>query len=373
MIKTSNIIKKLKGHRLGPYIEVPCSILAPLITGLSQDKECEVLNPVSEAVAMGIAAGSYLRKRKIPVILMQNSGLCNALNCLTSLNQIYHIPALFIVSWRGEPGTDDAPEHDIIGSKQEKILELLNVPYVLLSDKGYSREIANIVNLIKKSEKPGAIILREGLIAAEKAVRSKAVSPMPKSEAIDIIIDKSRGKASFVTTSGFISREVFHNLTSKKIEDNNPPFYMIGSMGHALPIGLGMAMHDTNGKKIIVLDGDGGCLMHLGAMASVGKDKPKALIHIVLDNGAYASTGGQPTISRHIDFCKIAKGCGYREVYHVARKPMLKNVLSKLFNAPGPMFLHILINDIEAKDRPRISKQYSCQDIKKRFMGSWRQ
>lgn len=367
-MKAIELIKEFKKYNIGPYIEVPCSILGPLISQLMKDKSCEVINPVSEAVASGIAAGSYLASKKIPMILMQNSGLANVLNSLTSLNQIYMIPAVYFISWRGQPGIKDAPQHRVMGEKLKGLLETLDIPYSVLSDENFKEEIAGTISMAEKSRKPAALILKKGFFEKESAIAIKSLSALTKEAATDTIIKLSHDKAYFITTNGFISREVFYNLAKTGKENSVIPFYMLGSMGHALGIALGVERYLENDKKVIALDGDGGCLMHLGALASVGDAKHKRLIHVVLDNGTYASTGGQATVSRQIDFCKIAQGCGYKNINKFCNKNDLNSGFLELLKKPGPSFAHVLIAAYEDTKRPRISELYSCEEVKHRFM-----
>jgi phosphonopyruvate decarboxylase len=143
---------------------------------------------------------------------------------------------------------------------------------------------------------------------------------------------------------------------------------MLGSMGHASAIGLGIARFANKDKKVVVLDGDGGCLMHLGSMASVTEDRRHRLIHIVLDNASYASTGGQPTLSSSVNLCQIAKGCGYKNIYRINNEPNLQRIFPSILKKGGPTFVHILISNCEGKERPRISQTYTCEDIKDRFI-----
>ncbi|NOY69599.1 MAG: hypothetical protein GXP53_08945 [Deltaproteobacteria bacterium] len=367
-MKAELLIREFKKHEIGPYVEVPCSILAPVISGLSNDPSCEVINPVNEAVAMGIAAGSYLATGQIPMVLMQNSGFCNTLNCLTSLNQIYKIPAVYLISWRGEPGINDAPEHYVMGGELERILKTFDVPYRVLTQGNYQDEIGAVVDLVKKSRSPVALVLKKGLVEKSAPLFPGSCSAMTRCRAVDIIMSACGDEACFVTTNGFISREVFHNLSGKKEGNKNPPFYMLGSMGHALPVALGIGRALDDHSKAIVLDGDGGCLMHLGAMASVGEAGGSRLIHAVLDNGCYASTGGQPTVSGSIDLCAVARGCGYLNTCRVDNEDDLKSGFTSLLKSPGPAFVHILINGVEGKGRCRISDEYSCREIREHFM-----
>lgn len=367
-MKAQALIKEFKKYKIGPYLHVPCSVLAPIITVLLKDRSCEVMNPANEAIASGIAAGSYLVTKKIPMILMQNSGFCNVLNSLTSLNQIYSIPAIYFISWRGQPKIKDAPQHYIIGRKLQSLLKILNIPYCILSEKNFKKEILEVVSIARTTKKPSVLILKSGLLNKEKSVTIRSLSTMKKEKAIDIIMNLSCDKAYFITTNGFISRETFSNLIQSGRENINPPFYMLGSMGHALPIALGVEKYLRRNKKVIVLDGDGGCLMHLGAMGSVKGAKHKSLVHIVLDNGTYASTGGQPTISRQVDLCKIAKGCGYKNISRFSNEKGLKGRFLNLLKKSGPTFIHVLISAASERKKPRISDLYSCEQVKNRFM-----
>jgi phosphonopyruvate decarboxylase len=372
-MKAIQLIKEFKIHRLGPYIEVPCSILDPVIEAISQDRDCEIINPANEAIAMGIAAGSFLASRRIPVVLTQNSGLCNTLNALTSLNQIYKIPVLYLVSWRGEPGVKDAPEHHIMGLKLRKILKTFDVPFEVLSARSYKIQIASIIDKIITSKKPAAILLRKGVIEQnvhkDKMKVKKVNCKVSRAKAVNLIIRETLGRAVYVTTNGYISREAFHIL-SRMGKDNKEKFsfYMLGSMGHALALGLGIERNLKN-RKVIVLDGDGGCLMHLGAMASISNNTQggRNIIHVVLDNGVYASTGGQPSISRNIDFTKIGHGCGYKSVHSIKNIYTLKKMLPHLLNFKTPAFIHIWIDNV-GLPKPRVSERYSCEQIKESFV-----
>ena len=360
MIKAEDFVTELKKNDLGPFIEVPCSILSQIIDYLI-DKGIPFETPANEAIAMGLAAGHYMATGKIPVVMMQNSGLCNALNALTSLHDIYDIPALLVVTWRGEPGTKDAPEHEITGAKLEGFIREFDLPYRILTPKGYRKEIAEMVEEAKKTKKPTVLVLRKGIIQPYEVAKAGPDYPLTRYDAIAIIKETMGEKAVHVSTTGFISR------TSFNVKDS-PDFYMVGSMGHALPLGLGVAL-ETN-KKVVVLDGDSSCLMHAGAMASVGAKKPKGLIHIVLDNEAHGSTGNQPSLSPSVDFLKIAAGFGYKNVFAAITKNELKTICKRALEEDGPTFIHVKINqrDMPRKELGRVSDTYTCPKIKERFM-----
>ncbi|MFA6600693.1 MAG: thiamine pyrophosphate-dependent enzyme [Candidatus Omnitrophota bacterium] len=377
-MKASELVRLFKRKKLGPFIQVPCSMLSSLIRDLSADPDCEVLNPANEAVAMGMAAGTYLATQKIPVVLMQNSGLCNTLNALTSLHQVYHLPVLFLITWRGMRGAQDAPEHQVMGAKLNQILRLFNIPYAVLSPKNYRVQVAAMIAKMKKSGMPAALVLRPDVIdkdtgerKAGKAPQEKAVPSLTRSEALGEIFSVWGRRACYVTTNGFISRDAFHAAGS---QPGKPPpvFYMLGSMGHALPLGLGLSLSRSRGAQTVVIDGDGGALMHLGAMASVPgtcKGSKKNLLYIVLDNCLYASTGGQPTVSSDVRFRTIAEACGFRRVFSATGRAALKSVLLKTRKLRGSVFIHARISEVKNCPSPRVSSRFSCQTIKQNFMG----
>ena len=360
MIDPKEFVDELIDNNLGPFIEVPCSILAPLINYML-DNNIRLETPANEAIAMGLAAGHYLATGKIPVVMMQNSGFCNAMNALTSLHGIYEIPALLIVTWRGEPGKKDAPEHLIMGKKIEELLKMLNLPYKILTPEGFRTEIREIIERIKETRYPGVLILRKGVIKEYRSVRKDACYPLTMGKAIRIIKETAGKEVLYISTTGYISRISF------SVGDRSD-FYMLGSMGHALPIGLGVAL-ETN-KKVVVLDGDGGCLMHAGGMASVGANKPKNLIHIVLDNRVHGSTGGQPSLSSSISFSKIAEGFMYKNILTAETEVQLKKAVKDAMRKEGPTFIHVKVDQkmpLE-EDMPRVSDTYTCYEIKERFM-----
>jgi phosphonopyruvate decarboxylase len=371
-VTASELIEEFKRYGLGPYFEVPCSLLASVITELMQDQDCEVMNPVNEAVAMGMAVGSYLATGRIPVVLMQNSGLCNALNAHSSLNVTYNIPLLYLVSWRGQPGTKDAPQHEFLGEKTEALLQAFDIPYEVLTEDRCREQIKTMVDTLQKSQRPGVLLLQRGTVeAAPKHAEPANEGNLPsRADVVDVILRACDNKACCVATNGYLSREASHASAEHGLAETCPSFYMLGSMGHALPIGLGIAGQIKTGQKVVVIDGDGGCMMHMGAMASVGcRDRTaENLIHIVIDNGAYASVGGQPTVSGDIDFTKIASGCGYREIRSAVGIDTLRGVLDELLDSQGPAFLHIPICDAGEPPKERVTNRYSCEEIKEMFV-----
>ncbi len=358
MIEAKDFIDELRKHNIGSVIEVPCSIFTPLINYLIDTKELNLVNPVNEAVVMANAAGEYMAKGRIPIVMMQNSGVNNTLNALTSLNKQYGIPAIYLVSKRGEIG--DAEEHDFMGPNLENIFQTFKIPFKTLTE-SYPSEINWAFSSAKQTEHPVALIMRKGLIGKyDLKLKNESEFSMDRWDAIESIVDNSEN-CVYISTNGFPSRALFNILKNKGKEDGRA-FYMLGSMGHALGIGQGIAEKSPR-LKVIVIDGDGGAMMHLGSMAGV---RPiKNLVHIILDNEAYGSTGGQPTMSKNLDFRKIGEGFGYR-VYNVKTKDELSQaVKDSLKNCPALINVKINKNEKSEQDMKRIS--HSCKQVRERF------
>lgn len=370
MIKSNDFIDSLRSFHLSPFLMVPCSIFEPL-TFWMLNNNTEIIFPPNEAHAMGFAVGSYSVTGEPAVIFLQNSGLNNIANCQTSLNLLYKIPVLLIVSWRGEQ--PEAPEHNIMGANMKKFFEVLKIPFRVLS-KNWRIELKEMVDLAKKEKQPTAVVVRKGIFTEEKYSPDDLVDKysLSRFEAIKIIKESLKEKAVFISTNGHPSRDSF-------AVSPTPDFYMMGSMGHAFSIGAGTAWaqsarHSERGSKSIktvVLDGDGGCLMHLGSLALVGLERIKKsnLVYVVLDNEAYESTGCQPSLSLGIDFVKIAEGLGFSQVFSLTNARELKNVINRL--KPNlASFIHIKVNRQKIKT-PRISDKYTCEQIAKRFKGNF--
>jgi phosphonopyruvate decarboxylase len=354
-----NFIKVVKENKLGPFIGVPCTILAPLISYIiDYPNELDYYNPTNEAHALGLAAGFYIGNGEIPIVFMQNSGLGNIINPLTSLNQIYRIPAILLVTWRGFGGAGaDAPEHDIMGRDLEEYLKVLHIPYEVLSEKRYVAQILKLKQIAQKQNIPVAAIVKDDFFKSYKQSSKKVKSGLDLYEAIKII-KQSLDKYIFLSTTGFTSRE------SYKVK-RTPDFYMLGSMGLVSAIGCGVALAKKV-KKIAVLDGDGAILMHLGIIPFIGSTKPKHFIHFILDNQSYASTRGQPTISKSVEFDKIALASGYKQAYKVNSGKKLHSLLSSVKDITGPLLVWVKLVPGYQDGIERVS--ISPETIKQHFM-----
>ncbi len=360
MVHPSEFVEVLNENRLGPFIGVPCSILAPLINYvLDNFDDSEYFNPSNEAHALGVAGGFYLGTGRIPIVFLQNSGFGNIINPLTSLNQIYKLPVLLLITWRGFGGSDAyAPEHGIMGRDLEDYLKAFNLSYEVLSEADYPTQIKRLSQTASSQEIPvAAVVKRDFFDDCKPSIETKTGNGLQRYQAIKIIKESLAG-FFFLSTTGFISREAFSTKDSAD-------FYMIGSMGLASAIGCGLALARAE-KRIAILDGDGAILMHLGLIPFIGNRKPRNLLHFILDNQAYASTQNQPTISPTVEFDRIALASGYHEAYKASSGEELKSLLESIRDSEGPILVWVKVASGNQSETGRIS--YSPEAIKRRFI-----
>jgi phosphonopyruvate decarboxylase len=344
-VTPSEFVNVLRKHDLGPFIGVPCSYLSSLINYVLDHPEAmEYLNPTNEAHAMALAAGYYMGTGRIPVVFMQNSGLGNVMNPLTSLNQVYKLPALMLVTWRGEGAWgSDAPEHDIPGRDLETYLKALHLPYRVLVPETCAEQVRDLKQAAEKESIPVVGVVKQDFF---RAYEGAPEAGLPRYEAIRLIKESLPG-FRFLSTTGFISRESFAIKPS-------PDFYMVGSMGLIAGIGCGVALARPD-VKVAVLDGDGAILMHLGLVAYIGNRKPANFYHFVLDNGVYGSTQNQPTVSGTVQLDKLALCSGYRAALHAATADELQKILGKLSGEHGPVMIWVKVAPGNKKGIGRVS------------------
>jgi len=359
MIQASDLLDLFDELQLGPYVGVPCSILNPLISFLDRAADRLYVRAASEGEAMGVAAGWNLSGRH-PVILMQNSGLGNAVNPLTSLQLIYRFPCLLVISWRGQPGRPDAPQHRVMGQIMPDLLNLLTIPSAVLTG-SWPEDQAAIRRLQEQMltlAGPAALIVPKGTLAAIPTAPPQSRYTLTRLAAIHIIAQSLSGREAVVSTTGKISRELYNSL------DREGNFYMVGSMGCASAIGLGLALSCPQ-RPVVVLDGDGACLMKMGNLATIGHYQPRNLIHLVLDNEAYDSTGGQATTASTISLTDVARAAGYGSVRQIVEAEALRASLLWALAHPGPHFLLIKVAPGSQADlsRPHLTPP----ELKERF------
>ena len=267
----------------------------------------------NEGNCAALAAGYHLATGKVPVVYMQNSGEGNIINPAASLlnDKVYAIPVIFIVGWRGEPGVHDEPQHIYQGEVTTKLLDDMGISNFVIGKDTTDEEVETVMNEFKEKLCRGldvAFVIRKGALTDAPKVEYKNNNTMPREEIIRHIVSVS-GEDPIVSTTGKASRELFE-IREANGQSHKYDFLTVGSMGHSSSIALGVALNKPN-RKIWCIDGDGAALMHMGAMAVIGANKPKNLVHIVINNAAHETVGGMPTVAGNIDLVKIAEAGGY--------------------------------------------------------------
>jgi phosphonopyruvate decarboxylase len=364
MISSNQFVQTLIDRGITRFTGVPCSFFQAAINRILEDSRLQYVIAPNEGAALSMAAGSSLAGAPMAV-LIQNSGFGNLINPLTSLNLIYHIPTLVFMSGRAY-GVEDEPQHEIMGKAMTPLLEAMGVPYqdMPLEPNDFAKALDDASAVAAKERKPFFFLVRKDTIE-DYVPEKKDVSgfPLKRIDAIRAVVKELEERACIVATTGKPSRELF------SIADRPNNFYMQGSMGHAAAIGFGIALSRPS-VPVIVLDGDGALLMHLGILSTIGHYSPSNLIHIVLDNESYETTGDQDTTSATTDFAAIAKAAGYISTKEVRSEKEITKAMNDLLRSKGPSLLRIKINRLPTAGVPRISGKYSSAEIAANFSKS---
>jgi phosphonopyruvate decarboxylase len=349
-------------HGLGPWLGVPCSYLRPFINYVIDRSDLDYVPATNEGEALAIAAGSWLAGRT-PIVMLQNSGLGNLVNPLASLNYPFHIPALLIVTLRGEPGRPDEPQHELMGQVTGALLETLQVRHEFFParDEDVVAAVERAAQHMATTGRPYAFILRKGTVTeyALAATTNESTEGCPsRRDALAALLDVIGDETVVVATTGKTGREWF------ALRDRERNLYVVGSMGCAPSIALGIARERSD--PVLVIDGDGAALMRLEAMASIGHQAPSRFVHVVLDNEAYDSTGAQRTISAHVDFPAIARAVGYRSAATVDGVEELGAAVRAAFETEGPHLIHSRISLGASADlgRPSVKPREVAQRLR---------
>lgn len=364
MIPPQSFIETLRACGITFFTGVPCSFFRGVINYIKEHREVglEYVLAPNEGAALAIASGAYLGGR-LGAVMIQNSGLGNLINPLTSLNSIYDIPALLFVSGRAY-GISDEPQHALMGERMRALLTSLAVEHQELpqEESGMKRALDQAAHYLKERKRPYIFIVKKGTFQVyENPEHSRNSFPMKRIDAIRVIASSLSLDDLIFSTTGKISRELF------MVRDRPGNFYMQGSMGHIASLALGTALSKPE-KRIVVLDGDGAFLMHMGAASSIGYHAPSNFYHLVLDNESYETTGDQDTASVKTDIAAVAKASGYVSAFTVESEDDLGTSLYDLWKQPGPVLLRIKINRIPTEGIPRITTQYQAPEITDHFM-----
>lgn len=357
MIRPSYFYDLLIKNGTDFFAGVPDSLLKNLCAYITDNAPASNhIISANEGSATGLATGYHLATGKIPMIYMQNSGEGNMINPLMSIADpdVYSIPMLIVIGWRGEPGVHDEPQHVKQGKVTCDLLDAMKVPYEILSDNeaDLPSQFDKAYKYIKDNNAQYAFVIRKGTFDDYSLKNNIPVSGnMSREQAIEKIMLGADDSTAFVSTTGMISRELYE-LRDKYNQGHDRDFLTVGGMGHASQIALSIALQQKE-RQVFCLDGDGASIMQMGGMATIGSRKPHNYVHFVLNNGAHDSVGGQPTVGRQIDLCKIAEGCGYENIVKVSTLEELDNVLSSSDTKDKLTFVEVLVTKGARKDLGR--------------------
>lgn len=357
MIKPAEFLEVLSAHNISFFTGVPDSLLKDICAFIDDHKAAsEHIISANEGTAMATALGHHLATGKTPLVYMQNSGLGNIINPLTSLcdKEVYSIPMVLMIGWRGEPGVKDEPQHVKKGRVTEALLKTLEVPtFIIDSETNYKAEIEVACRIAEKDSKPVALLIRKGSFEAYKSSQSKSpLSELNREQAINTVLDSLSNDDVIVSTTGKTSRELYELRVSRNEKTND--FLTVGGMGHTSSIALGAALGNPN-KRVICLDGDGSLLMHMGAITNIGKLAPKNFLHIVLNNGAHESVGGQKTVARDIDLKNIFLSSGYKSYYTASSTEEIEQSIKAMSDGPSVLEIKIKTGARSDLGRPKSS------------------
>lgn len=322
----------------------------------------------NEGNAVSLAAGYHLATGKVGLVYMQNSGLGNAVNPITSLTdtEVYGIPVLYMIGWRGQPGVKDEPQHVKQGKITLQLLQLLDIPYFIIDSNTTMDEIRNVYEeSLQKAlcnGKSAAFVIAKNAFDKVFGIQYANEYELSREEAIKIIIDHQEAEDIIVSTTGKASRELFEYRETKG-QSHEMDFLTVGSMGHASMIATAIA--ENTSKKVWCIDGDGAIIMHMGALALIGNRKDDNFYHILLNNGAHETVGGMPTISYSLDWGKAVDSFGYRGYYRAENGSELSAVLNKVKQESGPILIEVMVNldSRENLGRPTIKPIDNKKDI----------
>ncbi|SOE57832.1 phosphonopyruvate decarboxylase [Burkholderia sp. D7] len=385
MIEAAQFVEAARERGFDWYAGVPCSYLTPFINYVLQDESLNYVSAANEGDAVALIAGVALGasgafKARRGIAMMQNSGLGNAVSPLTSLTWTFRLPQLLIVTWRGQPGVADEPQHALMGPVTPAMLDTMEIAWELFPTEAdaIGPALDRATAHMDSTGRPYALVMQKGSVAPYRlnkkglsGVRQRALNEraevqsfagsgerVSRHDALQRVISHTPEESTVVLAStGFCGRELY------AIDDRENQLYLVGSMGCVTPMALGLALSRPD-LNVIALDGDGAALMRMGVFATLGAYGPANLTHLLLDNGAHESTGGQATVSQGVEFARIASACGYA----LALDGDDLSIIDRLFDAKdidGVRFARLSINTGTPDDLPRPS--ITPEDVRRRL------
>lgn len=357
-------IDALQRNQIDFFTGVPDSLLKPLCDYLMETYQIDPAHHIvahNEGGCVGLAAGYYLATAKTPCVYLQNSGIGNIVNPLASLThpQVYGIPTLYVVGWRGEPGVHDEPQHTYQGKVTIKLLEEMQVAVTILDENTTEEELDEALRADQRLFAEGhsaAFVVRKGAFTAAPKIAYANDNTMTREESIRLVAEAA-GQDILVSTTGKASRELFEIREAQGIGHGHD-FLTVGSMGHSAMIALGVALNKPS-SRVWCLDGDGALLMHMGVLGVVASQHPEHFVHIVFNNGAHETVGGVPTVAETMKLPELARAAGYAHAYSAGDEQTLRALLPQVKVLRGPVFLEIKVDISSRADlgRPTTTAQ----------------
>jgi phosphonopyruvate decarboxylase len=362
MINPKDFFESITSRGVGLYAGVPDSLLANFCAYVDdQGGRDRHLITANEGNAVALAMGYHVATGKVAAVYMQNSGLGNAVNPLTSLAdpEVYKVPMLLIIGWRGEPGINDEPQHVKQGRVTLAQLDVLEIPYWVIDAKGnFNESLDTAFASMRERNAPVALVVRKDTFAKYNSQSGGdiALSDLRREEALEKILQMCAEEDLIISTTGKTSREIFELRI--KHGQKQRDFLTVGGMGHTASIALGVAIGQPH-KRVVCLDGDGSLLMHMGCMPVIAEYKPKQFIHVLLNNESHDSVGGQATSAGSVNFSQLASAVGYAGYALASDLLSLQQAWASLLKIPGPVLLEVKIKNGSRDDlgRPTTSAE----------------
>lgn len=369
MVSTPAFYDALCAAGLDFFAGVPDSLLSDFCAYLYANAPAgRHLITANEGNAVGMALGYHLATGRYGVVYMQNSGQGNAVNPLASLADpdVYGVPMLLIIGWRGEPGSKDEPQHVKQGKITLSLLDTLSIPYKIL-DETYAAQLADCVHIMKTENRPVALIVRKGTFSPCKLPAPAAPYPLRREDALSEILAALRPDEFVVSTTGKTSREIFE-LRERRQEGHDRDFLTVGGMGHTASIAYGMATGTRH--NVYCIDGDGSFLMHMGGIGVIAQHPRENFKYILINNGAHESVGGQPTIAFSIDVPAVLKALGFERVYRAETRAEIAAAVHHLREEPlAALVVYTSQGARPDLGRPTRTPQRNKADIMERLQG----
>lgn len=372
-MKASTFLQEIRNIGIHTITGVPDSTLKQFCDAVQLDngKEFKHYVAANEGAAVGLATGEYLATKRPCLVYLQNSGLGNIINPLASIvnQEVYGIPMLFTIGWRGEPGKNDEPQHVYQGKVTCELLKVMDVPYAVIDEMTTEVQIKEILlnaQNIMSQNRQYAIIVKKGTFEKENTFVWENGYTLVREKALRLILETVYETSCIVSTTGKISRELYEQ--SDALYGNHDKLFMtVGGMGHASMIAYGIAQADDS-RRIVCIDGDGAVMMHMGALAFIAKQSPKNFLHIVINNAAHESVGSMPTGFSGQSYAQVAIACGYPSVYVARDEKELTEALIEARSKQELIMIEVMVSLESRADLGRPKE--SAKENRIRFMNA---